>query len=143
MADAIVSTGDCNFDGGYRQQVFGWYQENLGAGQAATEMTRQPTASTCAPNRVFFDRPGSIVGISLKSNAARSAGTCTAEVYKNGVATGLQAILNASQTLFKPTTSAKDLLPFVAGDELSIYLLSDGSWAPTTADLQATLSVET
>jgi hypothetical protein len=46
-------------------------------------------------------RAGSIIGIAIRSNAARTAGTPTAEVFKNGVATGLMAVLNATNTQTK------------------------------------------
>lgn len=127
--------------GGFRQQIDGWYQNNLGAGQAVTEMTR-------GIGRFTPTRPGSVTGLALKSNEARIAGTATLKVYKNtglagaaGAYLGLSVVLSAGAVT--ATSLAKDVLPFGTGEELYLTLESDGSWSPITADLTATLEVET
>jgi len=124
-----------------RDQPWGWYQDNVPAAQAATEATH-------AAGRWMALRAGSITGIVVVSTEARTAGTLTAEVYKNtglagaaGSGTGLTAVLNGSNTSRKATTQGWGLDTFAAGDELYITITTDGSWAPTTADVRCALEV--
>lgn len=131
--------GTLDFGAGLRQTIDGWYQDNVPASQSATVASR---LSGTAQNAFIPVRAGSITGICIWSNAARSAGTLTAEVYVNGSATGLQAILNGTNTTFKATTQAGGIDVFNAGDRIDIRISTDGSWAPTTADVRATLEVE-
>jgi hypothetical protein len=75
------------------------------------------------------------------SNAASSAGTLITEVYKNGVATGLQAVLaSGGPTQWDSTTQAVGADTFVADDRLDIRVTTIG-WTPTTADIVATFTV--
>jgi hypothetical protein len=126
---------------GYRQTVEGWYQDNVAANQTAVTLARNDGATLTGV--WIAPRPGSVTAVSVKSNAARSAGTLTVEVYKGGVATGLTAVLDDDPTTFAATTQAKDTDAFVAGDELDIRITTDASWAPVTADIRACLEVET
>jgi hypothetical protein len=118
----------------------GWWQDNVAASQTAVILTRFG-AGTGFPTKAIMLRAGSITGIQVKSNAARTAGTLTVEVYRGGVATGLTAVLDGTNTTQKSTTQATGLDTFVAGDELDIRITTDGSWAPTTADIFASLDV--
>jgi len=127
--------------GGFRQTLDGWFQDDVAAGQTAVVLTKDDGATFTA--KWIAIRAGSITGINIKSNAARSAGTLTAEAYKNGSATGLTAVLDDDPTTFAASTQTKDTDSFVAGDELDIRITTDGSWAPTTADIRAALEVET
>lgn len=123
----------------WQLDVDGWYQNNVAASQTAVVLTRGPGPS--AGNVWVAPRAGNLVQVRVWSNEARTAGTLTVEVYLNGVATGLTAVLNATDTTFKAT--AQDPAdPFVAGDRLDIRITTDGTWAPTTADIVAGLMVE-
>lgn len=137
---AVELEGDVVAAGGFRQLIDGWYQDNVAANQAAVELTR--LAAGTNPNTFIPVRAGSILGVAVYSNAARSAGTLTVEVFKNGTGTGLTAVLDATNTTFKATTQAKDTDTFAAGDRLDIRITTDASWAPTTADVRATLEIE-
>lgn len=86
---------------------------------------------------------GSVLGIAVKSNDARTAGTLTVEVTKNGTGVGLTAVLDGTNTTSKATTQSKDTDAFVAGDNIGIDITTDGSWAPTTADIDCTVEIET
>lgn len=144
FASAIVgslSTADSNFAGGYRQTVDGWFQDNVAASQAAVAMAR--SSAPTFGDKLIVPRAGSVTGVYVKSNAARTAGTLTVTVYKNGVAVALTAVLDGTNTTFKFTSSAKDSLTFAAGDELDLRVTTDAGWLPVTADIRAGLEIET
>lgn len=124
---------------GTRQQVDGWYQDDVSASQTGVVLSRLSGACT---NAWIPTVPGSITRVCVYSNAARSAGTLTVEVCVNGTGTGLTAVLNGTDTTFATGTQTADKDAFVAGDRLDIRITTDGSWAPTTADIRASLEVE-
>lgn len=140
MADAIVTTDDANFGGGYRQVVSDFFYENVGGTGGPTEMTRLAT-TTEVPKRWIALRAGSITGVAVKTNDPWTAGTCAVEAYINGAATGLIATLSTTDHTFKAATQAKDLDTFVAGDEISLYFTTSG-FTPTTADIRGVLELE-
>lgn len=111
-----------------------WRQTNASASQTAVALTR-------SDGTVLALRHGFLTGLAVKSNEARTAGTLTVEVYIGGVASGLSAILNATDTTFAVETSPEGLIPISAGDELDIRVTTSGTWAPTTADIVATLEL--
>lgn len=78
---------------------------------------------------------GKIVGINIRSSAARTAGTMTARAQINGAATGLTAALSASPTLENSavTTHAAGA-SFAAGDRLGAQVVTAG-WTPTGGDV--------
>lgn len=106
------------------------------SGQAATPMTR---LSGPNDNATAWIAPadGWFLNLTLHSNDARSAGTATVEIYVNNVATGVQAILNATDTTFAATAVEAGTITFSAGDLVTLKLSSDAAWAPTGADLRA------
>lgn len=137
----LSGTGDLDMGGGYRSNFDGWYADNVGAGAGPTQMSRFSNGADV--DEVFLPRAGSITGVWVHSDEARTAGTLTVEVYKNGVATGLTAVLDGTNTTFDSTTQAKDLDTFVAGDQLDLRFTTDAGWLPVTADIRAGLEVET
>jgi hypothetical protein len=84
---------------------------------------------------------GSIVGIAVASSEARTAGTATFEVYKNGSTTGLTTVLDGTDPQFASSAQAGSLDTFIVGDRLDVRVTTDGSWAPVTADVEAAISV--
>lgn len=100
---------------------------------------------------VIMPYSGSIMGIGVVSNADRSAGTLTVEVFKqtgttNGALTntksGLTAVLNGTNVMRSYTTQNKDIDTFSAGDRIGVMITTDGSWNPTTSDILVTVIVE-
>jgi len=136
----IETTGDLKAAGGYRQTIDGWYQDNAAATQTAVQLTR--FAAGVVPTMFVPVRAGSVLGVCVLSNEARTAGTLTVEVYKNGAATGLTAVLNGTDTTFKATTQGKDNDTFVAGDQIDLRVTTSADWTPVTADIRATLEIE-
>jgi hypothetical protein len=147
-ADVIFRHGtggivDIRADGGFRQSLDGWYQENVAASQTDVVMTRLAT-STEAPAKWIAPRAGSVTGVWVKANTPRTAGTLTIKVFRNGAQLGtLTAVLDGANTTFKATTLAKDTITFVAGDELETTVTTDAGWLPVTADIRTGLEVET
>lgn len=139
----VYSASDCDFAGGYRQLFDDFYQDNVASSQTGVALARAGDASWAAfDGKVIMLRGGSITAVAVKSNEARTAGTLTVEVTKNGSGTGLTAVLDGTNTTFKVTTQDKDTDTFVAGDEIGVTITTDGSWAPNTADIRVAIEVE-
>lgn len=117
----------------------GWYYLLAVANLSAQAMLR--AAAGPLAGSVVMGRPGSITGVLVKTDDARTAGTLTVEVYKNGSGTGLTSVLNGSNTVSKFTRQAEDVDAFTTGDEVSVRLTTDGSWAPVTANIRAAVEV--
>lgn len=77
------------------------------------------------------DRAGSIVGISASLLSARTAGTSTFEVFKNGSTTGLTCVADASTPQYPNTSQAAGLDTFVAGDRIDVRI-SNASFSPSS-----------
>lgn len=84
---------------------------------------------------------GSIIGISVAMNDARSAGTATFEVYKNGSGTGLTVTINGTNTQFHYATQARGSDTFVAGDRLTIVATSSSLGGANNASAQILCSL--
>lgn len=67
---------------------------------------------------------GSIVGLGVSCDAARTAGSAVFEVTKNGAGTGLSVTIDGSNTQFHYATQASGTDTFVAGDRLGVTLTS-------------------
>jgi hypothetical protein len=108
-----------------------WAAENLGTGvgPAALTIDGQGVSPT-----IPMLRPGSITGVIVRTNDARTNGSLTIEVTKNGTGIGLTAVINAANTAFKATLQAPGTDTFVVGDTIGVNVTTDGSWAPTTSD---------
>lgn len=128
--------------------VDGYGQDNVTASQTNVELSR-------TGGRFKSSRPGSVTSVMamLEAGQARTAGTLTVEVFiasvnattgvRTETATGLTAILDANNPAFKITAQSLGLDEFVAGSEIYPKVTTDGSWAPTTADLKVVITVET
>lgn len=76
-----------------------------------------------------------VVAIALRSDSARTAGTLTADATINGTATGLQAILDATNTQTHSARQRRGSDRGVRDQRLGVKLTTDASWAPATADI--------
>lgn len=83
-----------------------------------------------------------VVGVSIESTEARTAGTLTADVTIDGTVTGLQAILDATNTTRDTGTQARATDVGSAGSRVGVKLTTS-SWTPTTADIAVTVWVLT
>lgn len=117
---------------------FWFYQDNVPASQSAVALTNLGDAA-----RTWYPAKGagSIVAIAVQSNAARSAGTLTVDATIDGAVTGFQAILNGTNTTTKVTTQEAGITTHTSGQKLGVKITTDGSWAPTTADITVSVTV--
>lgn len=97
-------------------------------------METTATTSTLPVTEYVIPWEFEIVGISVVSSEARTAGTLTVDATINGTVTGLQAILNATDTTRDTGTQIRGSDVGVAGDRIGVKLTT-ASWTPTTADI--------
>lgn len=137
----LLGQRDLNFSGGYRQVIDAWYQDAAAASQTNAPIGKNYGGAGFGTQWIAL-RAGSITGIQVKSSQARTAGTLTVEVFRNG-ATGLTAVLDGTNTLQKSTIQAKDLDTFVAGDAIDVRVTTTAGWLPVSAQITASVEIET
>lgn len=114
----------------------GWFQDNAAASQAAVALGRG-NARTEAP----MPAAGSIVGVVVHSNAARTAGQLDVQPTIEGATIGMTATLDGTNTTDDTATDDPGVHTFDAGETIGAAVTTDGSWAPTTADIDVSLLV--
>lgn len=75
-----------------------------------------------------------LVGISVSSSEARAAGTLTVDATINGTVTGLQAILDATNTTRDTGIQPRGSDSGAAGDRIGVKLTT-ASWLPASSDI--------
>lgn len=121
---------------GYKQSLQ-FFRDNIAAGLTAVLLT-----AGGAYGQFLMPQIGSIIGIAVLSNEARTSGTLTVEAYINDAPTGLTATLNGTNTFKHSTTQAKDIATFSANSKVDVRVTTTPDWAPTTADITVLLVVE-
>lgn len=110
-------------------------QDAVADAQAAVAMNIDEAAAvalTVTEYQIPFDFE--IVAISIISDLARATGTLTVDATINGTATGLQAALNATDTLRAYKRQARGSDSGAAGARVGVKLTTS-SWTPITADI--------
>lgn len=97
-------------------------------------METTATTSTLPVTEYVVPWDFEIVGITVSSSEARTAGTLTVDATINGTVTGLTGILNATDTLRDYAVQPRSTDAGVAGDRIGVKLTT-ASWTPTTADI--------
>ena len=114
-------------------------QSNVAANQSAVALN----VLGLAGNTEFtMPKDGHITKVSIASNDARTAGTCTVDVTVNGTVQGVQAILNASNTTYHYNTYEREDKTFTAGQRIGVKITTSADWAPVTADIVVIVFVE-
>jgi len=110
----------------------------------AADLTDDPMLvnDTSGPNAHYPPYAGSVLAVAIRSNAARTAGTCAVEVMVNGTGTGLIATLDGTNTVGHAVAQAKDTDTFSVGASVNAHLTTSSDWAPTTADIVVVVIVE-
>lgn len=112
-------------------------KENLPA-SATSSMTLLPYAGT----EYYAQRNGRVRSVTALLTEARTAGTLTLKVTKNGVAqTALNLSIDASATQYDEAFGDRDDLTFAAGDRIGLQVVS-ASFAPTTSDAVGLLELD-
>ena len=101
------------------------------AGVAATNGLKVPTGY--AFHAIFID---------AESNAARTAGSNTVKVIKDGteLSSGPEATLDGTNTTRDDGVAVVGDDPVAAGEEVGVSATGDGTWAPGTADFDVILT---
>lgn len=104
--------------------------------QAAVAMTFADGIAKVTEYVMPFDYE--IVAITITSDSARTAGTLTVDATVDGTVTGLQAVLNATDTTRKHSTQGRGLDVGSAGSRVGVKLTTSG-WTPIAADVIVTV----
>lgn len=117
-------------------------QSDVAASQTAAVLTVAETRDTAATAddqnavaQVVIPYDFEVIGITVSASAARAAGTLTVEATINGVATGLTAVLNATNTQWAYSNQIRGSDVAVAGQRVGAIITTDGAWSPVTADV--------
>lgn len=113
-----------------------------GQSQSATAMSAagEATATDCA--QVPIPWAGSIVGLSIQVEAARTAGTLTIQPSINGTAGATTLTIDDDPAQYNYTSWRRGLYPITAGQRVGCLWSSDSAWAAsTTPSVHATLFV--
>lgn len=123
-------------------------QADVAASQSAVALTVAEVRDVAASADDQNAAPGyvipwdfEIVGISVLSSAARTAGVLTVDATINGTAQTAQAILNATNTTAISTKVKRETKRGLANSYVGCKITTDGSWTPITADISVTVYV--
>lgn len=112
-------------------------KENI-SGTATAAMTLLPYAGT----EYSAQRAGRVRSLTALLTEARTAGTLTIKITKNGTAqTVLNLTIDATATQYDETFGDQDDLTYAAGDRLGVQVVS-ASFTPTTSDAVAILDLD-
>jgi hypothetical protein len=120
------------------QHLVGWFQDDVAASQTAVALGRGN-----ARTEVSMARPGSVIGVVVFSNDARTAGTLSVEPTIDGTPIGLAAVLNGTNTITNTVTQRRGDATFAAGQRIGVKITTDGTWAPITADIDVSVLIAT
>ncbi len=119
-----------------------WGISNLAASATNTQMTFDVAGANQigAGSRIKMAFAGTAIGICVTGSAARTAGTATFQIYKNGADIGASsdAVIDGTNTQFVCSTGGTGT--FAAGDILDIRVTTNAGFLPAasteyTADL--------
>lgn len=116
-----------------------WNQNNVAASQTDVALETLVSANFATFKTV---RGGSIVGLVTRLSEAITAGQLTVEVTINGAGTGLIVThTNAANQTGGVATQAVSTDTYTASALIGVRLTTNGTFAPTTTDLEASISV--
>lgn len=116
---------------------FMFTQDAVADAQAAVAMNIIETSaasSALAVTEYVIPWEFEVVGISVVADTVRTAGTCTVDATINGTVTGLQAILDATNTIRDTGVQPRGSDVGNAGDRIGVKLTT-ASWTPVAADI--------
>jgi len=104
----------------------------IGPFEDASQNSRQMMvqgAGTFNPMSIRIFAPAKLLYVVVNAYQARTAGTCTITGYKNGLSTGVSAVLDGTNT--GSAQSALSSVAFAAGDQFSL-VQANSSFTPAT-----------
>lgn len=129
---SIHEGGGLSIHEGAARETFWFYQDNVAISQTAVALKIQGDAVRVDHLMI---RPGSVTGISIYSNEARTASTCIVDPTIDGTVTGLTATLDGTNTTEDAATQVEGLDTFTAKQLIGCKVTTTGTWAPQTADI--------
>lgn len=121
----ITATGDITGSGGNRLQYYFIQADASTQSQSAVALTALGSSVLTGLPAI---RAGSVVGIGVTCESARTAGTLTVDATIGGTVTGLQAVLNATNTTTAVATQAKDTDAVAAGNLIGVKVTTSSDW---------------
>ena len=132
VGSTLDVTGDIKAGGGFKHMIGDWRQADCTASQAAVAL---PLVGGDADiTGIPMPTAGSIVGVTMICEAARTAGSCSiAPTIAGTAATGLAALLNSNASS-AVATKAKDSTgcTFTAGQVIGVKVTTSSDWAAAT-----------
>ena len=124
-----------NIIGRYQLVPLLFSQDACADSQSAVAMnTVEATGVTLTATGYTIPWPYHVVGISVFSDSARTAGTLTVDASIDTVATGLQAALDGTNTTYHYASQPRNTDIGAAGSRVGA-LLTTASWTPVDADI--------
>lgn len=114
-------------------------QAAVAVSQTAAALTVVETSADTIEVVMPFDFE--IIALSTSVSEARTAGTLTTDATIDTAVTGLQNVINATDTLRDYATQPRGSDVGVAGSRVGVKLTTDASWAPITGDVAVILWV--
>ena len=123
---------------------FSFYVADASAqSQSATAMSAAGEATAGDLPQIPVPWDGSIVGLSVQVEAARTAGTLTIRPTINGTATAESITIDDDPTQYNTITWRRGLYSITAGQRVGCTWASDASWAAgTTPSVHALVFVQ-
>lgn len=117
-------------------------QNAVAASQSAVAMKiLEGSGGTNEPTEYQIPWDFDVVAISMVADTARTAGSCTVDATIDGTVTGVQAVLDATNTLRHYSTQRRDTDTGSAGSRVGVKLTTPAGWTPVTADLNVVVWV--
>lgn len=138
LVTAPVVRGNDGAAGVFATPLTGFYVPNPAISQTAQRFT---WAGGTTQGAMVMPYSGSVTGLGIWLTSARTAGTVSATVYVNDVATSLVATINTNVNKGYAVVAA-GTINFAAGDIVNLRYTTDGTWAPTTNNIIATIWTE-
>lgn len=111
---------------------FYFYVANAAASQTDQAMSAAGEATAADLPEVPCPWAGSIVGVSVVVEAARTGGSLTIEPTVNGTAAGCSVTIDDDPTQYNTATYRRGLYPVTAGQRIGADFTTTSAWAAST-----------
>ena len=107
-----------------------------------SEVVGADTDRTMSGSIPIMPMDGDVVGILAKVlNGSVTTGTISTEVAVNGVLSGFSTTIDSSNAVMNSSLASPREVPFTAGDEISVRIITSSDLAPTSLNIRVTLVV--
>lgn len=116
-----------------------WAQSGTVAASQTNAWINLYGGSTIGTPRMLRNGFISAMIVSVATNC--TAGTLTAQIMKNGTATGQTAVISTSNPGFKTLYLSPTTIPYNVGDTIGVQITTTGTWAPTANTVSVEIEV--